>query len=59
MTQKNKQIQQISEIQKSLKSVIQIKGYGGELKVDTKEARPNDPVERGEDSVFTIVLPVG
>ncbi len=56
MTQKNKQIQKISEIRKS---VIQIKGYGGELKVDTKEARPNDPVERGEDSVFTIVLPVG
>jgi len=59
MTQKNKQIQQISEIRKSLKSVIQIKGYVGELKVDTKEARPDDPVGRGEESVFTIVLPVG
>ena len=49
MTQKNKQIQQISEIRKSFKSVIQIKAHGGKWKVETKE---------GEGSTFIIQLPV-
>jgi len=49
MTQKNKQIQKISEIRKSLKSVIQIKAHVGELKVETKE---------GEGTTFIIKLPV-
>jgi len=47
MTQKNKQIQQISEIRKSFKSVIQIKAHGGELKVETQE---------GEGTSFCIKL---
>ena len=52
MTQKNKQIQQISEIRKSFKSVIQmsydiVKAHGGELKMETKQ---------GEGSTFIIQL---
>jgi signal transduction histidine kinase len=44
------------------KSVIQtsydiIKAHGGEIKEETKEARPDDPVGRGEGSEFTIQLP--
>ena len=44
------------------KSVIQtsydiIKAHGGELKVETKEARPDDPVGRGEGDEFIIELP--
>ena len=31
---------------------------GGELKVETKEARPDDPVGRGEGSTFIIKLPI-
>ncbi|MEP7228858.1 MAG: hypothetical protein ABI691_01320 [Ginsengibacter sp.] len=43
------------------KSVIQtmydiIKAHGSEIKVESKEARPNDPVGRGEVSEFTIQL---
>ena len=34
-----------------------IKAHGGELKVETKEARPDDPVGRGEGSEFIILLP--
>jgi signal transduction histidine kinase len=36
-----------------------VKAHGGELKVETKEARPDDPVGRGEGSEFIIQLPVG
>ena len=35
-----------------------VKAHGGELKVETKEARPDDPVGRGEGSEFIIQLPV-
>ena len=35
-----------------------IKAHGGDLKVETKEARPDDPVGRGEGATFTIILPV-
>ena len=35
-----------------------IKAHGGEIRVETKEARPDDPVERGEGSAFIILLPV-
>ena len=35
-----------------------IKAHGGEIKVETKEARPDDPVGRGEGSEFIIQLPV-
>ncbi len=42
-----------------------VKAHGGELRVETKEARPDDPVGRGEGlpagqagSVFTIALPM-
>ncbi len=48
MTQ-NKYINPISEIHKSVKSVIQTKGHGGELKVETK---------KGEGTTFIIQLPV-
>jgi signal transduction histidine kinase len=34
-----------------------IKAHGGEIKVETKEARPDDPVGRGEGSTFIILLP--
>jgi len=33
-----------------------VKAHGGELKVETKEARPDDPVGRGEGSEFIIQL---
>ena len=51
MTQKNKQIQQISEIRKSPKSVIQTKAHGGELKVETKPARAGTDGE-GEGTTY-------
>jgi signal transduction histidine kinase len=35
-----------------------VKAHGGELKVETKEARPDDPVGRGEGSTFIIQLPI-
>ncbi len=35
-----------------------VKAHGGELKVETKEARPDDPVARGEGSTFIIQIPV-
>jgi two-component system, NtrC family, sensor kinase len=35
-----------------------VKAHGGELKVETKEARPDDPVGRGEGSTFIIQIPV-
>ena len=35
-----------------------IKAHDGELKVETKEARPDDPVGRGEGSEFVIHLMV-
>ncbi len=43
------------------KSVIQtiydiIKAHGGEIKVETKDARPDDAVGRGEGSAFIISL---
>src|SRR5690606_3371294 len=34
-----------------------VKAHGGEIKVNTKEARPDDPVGRGEGSEFIIQLP--
>ncbi|MDQ6757038.1 MAG: ATP-binding protein [Bacteroidota bacterium] len=34
-----------------------VKAHGGELKVETKEAGPDDPVGRGEGSEFIILLP--
>jgi signal transduction histidine kinase len=34
-----------------------VKAHGGELKVETKEASPDDPVGRGEGSTFTIQIP--
>jgi len=34
-----------------------IKAHGGEIKVNTKEARPDDPVVQGEGSEFIIQLP--
>jgi len=45
------------------KSVIQtsydiVKAHGGELKVETNEARPDDPVGRGEGSTFIIQIPI-
>ncbi|MEO5947432.1 MAG: ATP-binding protein [Chitinophagaceae bacterium] len=42
----------------SLAFDIVTKGHGGELKVETKEARPDDPVGRGEGTEFIILLPV-
>ena len=42
----------------SLSYDIVNKGHGGELKVETKEARPDDPVGRGEGSTFIIQLPL-
>ena len=36
---------------------IVTKGHGGELKVETEEARPDDPVGRGKGTIFTIILP--
>jgi signal transduction histidine kinase len=35
-----------------------VKAHGGELKVETREARPGDPVGQGEGSEFIIQLPV-
>jgi len=35
-----------------------VKAHGGELKVETTEARPDDLVGRGEGSEFIIVLPI-
>ncbi len=35
-----------------------VKAHGGDLKVETKEAHPDDPVGQGEGSVFIIQLPV-
>lgn len=35
-----------------------IKAHGGEIKVETKEARPDDPVGWGDGTAFIIVLPV-
>ena len=40
----------------SLSYDIITKGHGGELRVETKEARPDDPVGRGEGSEFIIDL---
>jgi hypothetical protein len=62
MTQ-NKYSTPISEIHKSIKSVIQmsydiVKAHVGELLEETKEgeARPDDPVGRG--TTFIIQLPI-
>ena len=35
-----------------------VKAHGGELKVETKEARPDDPVGRGEGTTFIIQIPI-
>ena len=35
-----------------------VKAHGGEIKVNTKEARPDDPVGRGQGSEFVIQLPI-
>ena len=35
-----------------------VKAHGGEIKVETKEARPDDPVGSGEGSTFIIQLPI-
>jgi len=34
-----------------------VKAHGGELRVETKEARPDDPVGRGQGSEFIIQIP--
>ena len=34
-----------------------VKAHGGELKVETKEARPDDPIGRGEGTTLIITLP--
>jgi signal transduction histidine kinase len=44
-----------------IESVIQttydiIKAHGGDIKVETKEARPDDPVGRGGGAEFIIQL---
>ena len=41
----------------SLSYDIVTQGHGGMLKVETKEARPDDPVGRGEGTTFIITLP--
>ena len=41
----------------SLSYDIITKGHNGTLKVNTKEARPDDPVGRGEGTEFIIVIP--
>ena len=33
-----------------------IKAHGGKLKVETREARPDDPVGPGEGTTFTITI---
>ena len=33
-----------------------VKAHGGEITVETKEARPDDPFGRGEGAEFTIIL---
>jgi signal transduction histidine kinase len=35
-----------------------IKSHGGEIKVESKEGRPDDQVGRGEGTEFIILLPV-
>ena len=35
-----------------------VKAHGGEIKVETKEARPDEPVGRSEGSEFIIQLPI-
>ena len=35
-----------------------IKAHGGEIKVETKEARPDEPVGQGEGSTFIVQLPL-
>ena len=35
-----------------------VKAHGGELRVETKEARPDEPVGRGEGNEFIIQLPL-
>ena len=35
-----------------------VKAQGGEIKVETKEARPDDPAGRGEETTFIIQLPL-
>ena len=37
---------------------IVTKGHGGELKVSTKVARPDDPVGRGQGTTFKITIPI-
>ena len=39
-------------------SYVIVKAHGGELKVEPKEARPSDPVRRGEGASFIIQLPI-
>ena len=34
-----------------------VKAHGGELTVETKEARPDEPFGRGEGSEFIILMP--
>ena len=34
-----------------------VKAHGGEIKVETKEAHPDEPFGRGEGTTFTIILP--
>ena len=36
-----------------------VKLHGGEISVESKEARPDDPVGRAEGSVFTVSIPTG
>jgi len=37
--------------------MVQTIAHGGEIKVETKEARPDDLVGRGEGAEFIIQLP--
>jgi signal transduction histidine kinase len=56
---KKKSVKSFHPCQSVIQTIYDIvKAHGGELKVETKEARPDDPVGRGEGSTFTIQLPI-
>ena len=42
----------------SLSYDIITKGHNGDLKVETKQANPNDPKEQGEGTTVIIILPI-
>jgi signal transduction histidine kinase len=35
-----------------------VKAHGGEIRVETKEARPDDPAGHGEGTTFIVILPM-